>query len=167
MHQDDALCIDTQLIFIDHIVSLVLWWVYVQLSPPTTLSLSLSLSLSHTHTHCTFLFIALAIFACSACHSSGTLFFILTHTHTHTHTHIRAHAHTHSHLISMASLGAPYLLAPGAHHDNIAYLSMVIATHKHRNMACQKVSILDVLPNSINKTALNRRPWKMQKGFTR
>ena len=29
---------------------------------------------------CTFLFIALAIFACRACHSSGTLFFILTHT---------------------------------------------------------------------------------------
>ena len=39
---------------------------------------------------CTFLFIALAIFACSACHSSGTLFFILTHTHTHTHNPERA-----------------------------------------------------------------------------
>ena len=48
---------------------------------------------------CTFLFIALAIFACRACHSSGTLFFILTHTHTrmHTHTHTRTHTHTHTH----------------------------------------------------------------------
>ena len=65
---------------------------------------------------CTFLFIALAIFAWSACHSSGTLFFILTHTHTHTpvegnghffpsyrqlylssfsDTHTHTHAHTH------------------------------------------------------------------------
>ena len=48
---------------------------------------------------CTFLFIALAIFACSACHSSGTLFFILTHIHTHTraltHAHTRAPARTH------------------------------------------------------------------------
>ena len=45
---------------------------------------------------CTFLFIALAIFACSACHSSGTLFFILTHTHTHTHCDKHTHTGTHT-----------------------------------------------------------------------
>ena len=44
---------------------------------------------------CTFLFIALVIFACSACHSSGTLFFFLTHAHTHTHMQARTHTHTH------------------------------------------------------------------------
>ena len=55
---------------------------------------------------CTFLFIALAIFACSACHSSGTLFFILT-----PHTPPPPRPHTHLYGFTFDDMGRKLPLA--------------------------------------------------------